>query len=263
LIHSIFHIKKIFFLATIFCLMSFKSGQYSSNLNVASLDTCSSELEFFYISSIRFNEHVNSLYQDIFEKQKKPSKKVFELALKGYVNMMAKDLLLQKNILTIIDYSLSANLKRMWVIDIKQKKILFHELVAHGRNSGEEIATKFSNNNESFQSSIGFFITGEIYEGKHAESLKLHGLEKRFNDKAFDRGIVIHGAEYVSEEFIKTNQRLGRSLGCPAVSNSVNVTLINTIKDGTCLFAYYPQKKYLKQSELLNVDIIVGIPALK
>jgi hypothetical protein len=106
-----------------------------------------------------------------------------------------------------------------------------------------------------------FFLTGEIYDGKHAESLKLHGIEKRFNDNAFDRGIVIHGAEYVSEEFINSNQRLGRSLGCPAVSTSVNAALINTIKEGSCLFAYYPQKTYLRQSKFLNGDVIVGIPA--
>jgi hypothetical protein len=255
------HIKISITFLLILGLLSFRNIQYHPEEKIAVLDSCSTELEYIYASSLKFKYHTRALYEEIFKENNGPSIKVFENAFKGYANMIAKDLLLQKNILTIIDYSLSANQKRMWVIDIKQKKILFHELVAHGRNSGEEKASKFSNKSESFQTSLGFFLTGEIYDGKHAESLKLHGIEKRFNDNAFDRGIVIHGAEYVSEKFINSNQRLGRSLGCPAVSTTVNAALINTIKEGSCLFAYYPQKTYLRQSKFLNGDVIVGIPA--
>lgn len=241
-------------------LFSFRNIQSKMDENVAVIDSCSTELEYLYVSSAKFKSYTSGLYQEIFKDNNAPSIKVFEYAYKGYANLVANDLLANKNILTIIDYSMSSNRKRLWVIDLKLRKVVLNEMVAHGRNSGEEIATKFSNNQESYQSSIGFFITGEIYEGKHAESLKLHGMEKRFNDKAFDRGIVIHGAEYVSQEFINNNQRLGRSLGCPAVSTSVNTTLINTIKDGTCLFAFYPQKTYLKLSKLINTDVVIGIP---
>lgn len=243
-------------------MFSFTNIQFRIDENVAVLDSCSTELEYLYVSSAKFKNYTSSLYQEIFNENNAPSSKVFEYAYKGYANLLAKNLLAQKKLLTIIDYSKSSNSKRLWVIDLRLKKVLLNEMVAHGRNSGEEIATKFSNNQESYQSSIGFFITGEIYDGKHAESLKLHGLEKHFNDKAFERGIVIHGAEYVSEKFIQQNQRLGRSLGCPAVSNTVNITLINTIKDGTCIFAYYPHKSYLKQSKFLNKDVVVGIPTL-
>jgi hypothetical protein len=133
--------------------------------------------------------------------------------------------------------------KRMWVIDLEKNTILFQTLVAHGRNTGEEFAKEFSNRAESYQSSIGFYATAEIYNGKHGKSLKLDGLEKGLNDKARERAVVVHGADYVSESFIKQNKRLGRSQGCPAVPVELNSKIIDVIKDKSCLFIYHPTAK--------------------
>lgn len=170
-----------------------------------------------------------------------PSFDCFNLALDGFYLLKEKGLV-QKNILTLVDFSLSSNSKRLWVIDLDRKRILFQTLVAHGRNTGEEFANQFSNQAESFKSSIGFYATGEIYDGKHGLSLKLDGLEKGLNDKARERAVVIHGADYVSESFIKQNKRLGRSQGCPAIPVEMNAKIINVIKDKSCLFIYHPSK---------------------
>ncbi len=168
-----------------------------------------------------------------------PSFDCFNLALDGFHLLKAKGVV-QKNILTLVDFSLSSNKKRLWVIDLDKKIILFQTLVAHGRNTGEEFAKQFSNQAESFQSSVGFYATGEIYNGKHGMSLKLDGLEKGLNDKARERAVVVHGADYVSESFIKQNKRLGRSQGCPALPVEMNAKIINVIKNKSCLFLYHP-----------------------
>ena len=168
-----------------------------------------------------------------------PSFECFSMALDGFYLLKQRGLV-QKNILTLVDFSLSSNTKRLWVIDLEKNSILFQTLVAHGRNTGEEFANTFSNQAESFKSSIGFYATGEIYNGKHGMSLKLDGLEKGLNDKARERAVVIHGADYVSESFIKQNKRLGRSQGCPAIPVEMNGKIISTIKDKSCLFIYHP-----------------------
>lgn len=195
---------------------------------------------------------VDSFYNGLFHSEIGLNKKVFNYALKGYFFLLNQGTLQKKDTLTVIDYSLSSNQKRLWVLDLRNLKVLFHELVAHGKNSGNEYARKFSNTSNSFQSSLGFFLTGEIYSGKHETSLRLFGIENKFNGKAFERGIVIHGADYVSESFIRSNQRLGRSQGCPAVSENVINHLANTISNGACVFAYYPHKTYLKNSKVLK-----------
>ena len=170
-----------------------------------------------------------------------PNFDCFTTALEGFYLLKQKGLV-TKNILTLVDFSLSSNAKRLWVIDMEKNKILFHTLVAHGRNTGEEFANEFSNQAESFKSSIGFYATGEIYKGKHGLSLKLDGLEKGLNDNARGRDVVVHGADYVSESFIRQNKRLGRSQGCPAIPVEMNEKIINVIKDKSCLFLYHPSK---------------------
>jgi hypothetical protein len=169
-----------------------------------------------------------------------PQIKSFSKALKGFYKLKEKGLI-NKNILTLIDFSLSSNVKRLWVIDLDSKTILFQSLVAHGRNTGEEFANSFSNAPQSFKSSIGFYATGEVYNGKHGLSLRLEGLEKGINDNARNRGVVMHAADYVSATFIKNNTRLGRSQGCPAVPNNISKAMINIIKDKSCLFIYHPK----------------------
>lgn len=180
-----------------------------------------------------------------------PKLESFTEALKGFYLLKEKGLI-SRNILTIIDFSMSSNSKRLWVIDLTANKILYNSLVAHGRNTGNEFASSFSNRAESYKSSLGFYATGEIYRGKHGESLKLDGLEKGINSNARERAVVIHGADYVSNSFIQNNKRLGRSLGCPAIPLELTDKIIQTIKDKSCLFIYYPSSSYKVASKLVS-----------
>jgi hypothetical protein len=171
-----------------------------------------------------------------------PSFESFSVALEGFQLLKQKGIV-EKNILTIIDFSLPSTANRLWVIDLDKNKVLFQTLVAHGKNTGEDMAKIFSNKAESYQSSLGFYATAEVYNGKHGLSLKLDGLQKGLNDKARERAVVMHGADYVSETFIKQHKRLGRSQGCPAVPVEMNEKIINVIKDKSCLFIFHPMAK--------------------
>ena len=204
-----------------------------------------------------FNERENSeteaLYQAIdFADHEPPPYDLFERALEGYVQLQHENKLSAKGILTLIDFRRSANEKRLWVINLKHKKLLYHSLTAHGRNSGDAFARSFSNVPNSNQSSLGFFVTGKTYIGKHGISLKLHGVEKGINDKAEARAIVMHGANYVSESYIKKYGRLGRSFGCPAVPMDLHKQIIPEIANGTCLYIYYPDPSYISSTEFIN-----------
>lgn len=168
-----------------------------------------------------------------------PKLESFQKAMLGFYEMKKKGIF-KKDMLTLIDFSLSSNEKRLWIIDLSTNTIVFNSLVAHGRNSGDEFAKRFSNASESFKSSLGIYVTGEIYNGKHGKSLKLDGLEKGINDNARNRGIVMHAADYVSSFFIKAHNRLGRSQGCPALPAEFTTKIINKIKDKSCLYIYYP-----------------------
>lgn len=159
---------------------------------------------------------------------------------------------LGKQLLTVIDFSLASTEKRLWIIDVANKEILLNTVVSHGRNSGNLMADRFSNVPESFQSSLGFYKTGETYQGKHGYSLRLDGLEKGFNDLARSRAIVIHGADYAKEEFAKATGRLGRSLGCPALPTELSAQVIDLIKDGSLIFIYGNDPDYLSQSALVR-----------
>jgi len=196
------------------------------------------------------SESVDGLYEILKSKNPEvPSKEVFRLAYSGWEKL---DTQLGTRILTIIDFSLPSTEKRLWVISPEQKEVLLHSVVAHGRNSGELIASKFSNRPESFQSSLGFYKTGETYQGKHGYSLRLDGLEKGVNDQARNRAIVIHGADYAKESFAKINGRLGRSLGCPALPSELSTEAINLMKEGSLLFVFADDENYLSNSQLLQ-----------
>ena len=180
------------------------------------------------------------------------SKKVFDLAMQGYNKLVKKRLVRNKNFITIADFSKSSDQKRLYVIDLKRNKLMFQSLVAHGRNSGLEYANSFSNENDSHKSSLGFYITMNTYTGDCGYALKLKGCEKGFNDHAYKRAIVMHGSEYVTDQFLKSNGFLGRSFGCPALPEKISKKIIDVIKNGTCLFLYHPTQKYLLTSPILH-----------
>ncbi|ESU27904.1 hypothetical protein FSS13T_03900 [Flavobacterium saliperosum S13] len=180
-----------------------------------------------------------------------PKLESFSKALEGYYQLKERGIV-QKDILTIVDFSLSSTQKRLWVIDMATNTVLLQSVVSHGRNSGEEFATSFSNESNSYKSSLGFYTTGETYNGKHGLSLKLDGLEYGINSNARNRAVVMHGADYAAESFIKQQGRLGRSQGCPAVPYEIHKEIINLIKDKSCLFIYHPSRTYEKQSKLVS-----------
>lgn len=192
----------------------------------------------------------NNLYHQLQLSQLGLGEEVFEEAITGWETLSGKRQIEKLNILSIADLSQSSNSKRLYVIDIEQKKVLFNTYVAHGRNSGEKYALSFSNDPDSYKSSLGFYLTENTYEGTHGLSMKLKGIEKGFNDMAEQRGIVLHGAPYVSEQFINEYGRLGRSQGCPAVPEELCKPIINSIKDGSCFFIFYPDSGYLRKSVL-------------
>lgn len=179
------------------------------------------------------------------------SREAFIYALNGYEKLRQVGKITNDKIITIIDFTKASSRKRLFVIDLEKEQVLYNTYVAHGQNSGAEFATRFSNVPESLQSSLGFYQTSGTYLGKHGYSMQLIGLEKGINDKANERAIVLHGAEYVSEQVIRSKGYIGRSWGCPAVPEKYSKPIINTIKNGSCLFIYAPDKNYVRKSSLI------------
>ncbi|GIV43598.1 MAG: hypothetical protein KatS3mg035_0721 [Bacteroidia bacterium] len=181
------------------------------------------------------------------------SYKAFEQAYMGYLKLLAQGKIAKSQYLIISDFTKSANKERFYVIDLNSRKVLFNELVAHGRNSGNEFAQSFSNEINSYKSSPGFYITAETYQGKHGLSVRLDGMEKGINDKARERAIVIHAAEYVSYDYISKNGRLGRSFGCPALPKDNYEKIVEVIKEGACLYIHTNDKNYQFKSTLIKI----------
>ena len=224
-------------------LMSFSPNKIEKN---------APKLTAFAIEKSALENKVNEIYTHLNANNLKlPNLESFSQALAGFYDLKDKGLI-TKDILTLVDFSLSSNVKRLWVIDLASNTVLFNSLVSHGRNTGEEFANSFSNYDCSFKSSLGFYATGEIYNGKHGTSLKLDGLEKGINDHARERGVVVHGAEYVSENFIRGNKRLGRSQGCPALPVEMTQEIISVIKDKSCLFIYHPSRNLKLNEKLIS-----------
>ena len=203
-----------------------------------------------YLASVR--PTVLSVYDSLNMGINGINRKVFELAQKGLDKLKKRGMVLNDSIVSIIDFSMPSSAKRLFVIDINNYEVLFNTYVAHGRNSGKEVASSFSNSLRSFKSSLGFYVTGDTYFGGHGYSLKLRGLDKGFNDNAGRRAVVMHPADYVNESLIYSQGYIGRSLGCPALSPKESKEIIDVIKEGTCLFIYSPDKRYLTQSRILN-----------
>ncbi|HZE83151.1 MAG TPA: murein L,D-transpeptidase catalytic domain family protein, partial [Puia sp.] len=178
--------------------------------------------------------------------------KAFEYAWRGYHNLLKKGLIRKKAVLSICDFSQSSCSKRMYVLDVRHKKLLYRTYVAHGQNSGAEFASSFSNEPESFKSSLGFYVTRRTYWGKNGLSLKIEGVDTGYNDLAGKRNIVLHGSTYVSQKYMSNFGSIGTSLGCPAIPLPMSPRIIRAVKNGSCFFIYHPTQTYFEQSTVLN-----------
>ena len=174
--------------------------------------------------------------------------KAFRQAVAGYYKIESR----KREVLTLIDFSRPSTEKRLFVFDMKQRKLLFSSVVSHGKNSGENYATSFSNEYGSYKSSLGFYLTESTYQGKNGYSLILDGLEKGINDRARERAIVMHGAAYANPSVVSKGGRLGRSFGCPAVPQKVTRPIIDTIKGGSVMYIYAETPDYLAHSSVLK-----------
>jgi len=180
------------------------------------------------------------------------SEKAFEYAWRGYHNLVKKGIIRKKSVLSICDFSQSSSSRRMYVLDLLHKKLLYRTYVAHGQNSGDEFAETFSNEPESFKSSLGFYVTKTTYYGRNGLSLRLNGVDDGYNDQALKRNIVLHGCAYVGDQYLQNFGAVGTSLGCPALPAAISSRIIRTVKDGSCLFIYHPTQDYLDHSTVIN-----------
>ncbi len=203
-------------------------------------------------STLHIDDEATVLYNAINLSAYGLSAEAFNYAWTGYQELLERNKIRRINYLTICDFSQSSGKKRLYIIDIENQRLVTNTYVAHGKNSGGEFATTFSNKPESLQSSLGFYITSSTYIGKHGLSLRINGVDPGYNDKALERTIVIHGAAYVDPARAKAGVFMGRSWGCPAVPEKESASIINTIKEGSCLFIYHPGKNYLLGSKILN-----------
>jgi len=204
-----------------------------------------------------YNQYISNLYHTAGLDSAGLKESVFEKALTGFYNMKHSGLLHSKSILTIADFDQESYKKRLYIIDLDKKSLLLNTWVAHGEKSGANKASNFSNAKNSNKSSLGFYLTGEVYHGKHGRSLKLDGMDPGFNNNARERSIVVHGADYVSQHSINELGRLGRSQGCPAVPAKLANTVINTISDHTVLFINHSDQHYT--SQLLNETLAASV----
>ena len=193
----------------------------------------------------------NTLYDSLELNELGMTKQALVYAYKGQQKLEEEGVVQNPDILTVCDFSQPSDKKRMYIIDVKNYKVLVNTYVAHGKNSGVEYAQRFSNKPESLQSSLGFYVTKGTYFGKHGLSLKLAGQERGFNDKAEARAVVVHGANYIGDQRLSAPY-MGRSFGCPAVPQQLASKVINLIKNGTTLFIYHPSQQYLHGSTILN-----------
>lgn len=201
---------------------------------------------------LSINNTVQWVYDSLHLEAAGLSRQAFEYAMAGWNQLLNQGRLWNDSVIAIADFSQPSSQKRLYVLDIKNFKLLFHTLVAHGRNSGREWATYFSNKPASHKSSPGFYITKQTYHGSNGYSLKLDGIENGINDKASRRAIVIHGADYVDESYIESQGYIGRSQGCPAIPLHQAKEIINTIKEGTCFYIYTANRFYSSRSSLLR-----------
>lgn len=223
-------------------------GENTPSNNLISTEDLSVSLT----EELSVEEEISQLYTLFSEKNSSiPSLTSFQNGMMGYYKLAAQNRV-EKEILTIIDFSLSSTQKRMWVLDMTTHEVLIHSVVAHGKNTGGEFATQFSNKLNSLQSSLGFYLTAETYMGGNGYSLFIDGVEEEFNSKARERYVVIHGAAYANPESIKGLGRLGRSYGCPAVPTALTNEFIDTIKERSVLYIHSNDKTYQSRSKMIR-----------
>jgi hypothetical protein len=247
-------VKKAFLPLSILCLIAsflllpvVKAGNNKGIVH----ETKSSVLVKSETSEVSAGVAASILYDSLKLQNIGLSKEAMLYAYQGQKKLEASGRLGNSSVLTVIDFSQPSNKKRMYIIDVKNYKVLFNTYVAHGKNTGLQYAEKFSNTPESLQSSLGFYVTKSTYFGKHGRSLKLSGMEPSINDKAEARAVVVHGATYIGSHRLSAPY-MGRSFGCPAVPQEVSNHVIDLIQDGTCMFIYHPSQNYLKQSTILK-----------
>jgi hypothetical protein len=250
-------------LSTLFILLAFTAVSWTSNKNSDQasdiITPTSGDPAIVAASNVvsainLFDRHVTEMYNKTNLSASQLDYDVFKKAVIGYYNFKNANLISKThNVITIVDFNQPSTKKRLWIVDLDNNKLLFNTLVAHGQGSGDDMAENFSNLENSHQSSLGFYITSDIYYGKHGRSMKLDGMDKGFNSNAKDRSIVVHGAEYVSQDFINSRGRLGRSHGCPALPLAVTNTIIDNIKGKTTLFINGNQKGYTSKYTDLNL----------
>lgn len=214
-------------------------------------DNLSGSVATTVLKSKSLEAKASELYEEAGLAKLGLSFKVLKYALKGYEKLKDRGHVKKDEVLTVVDFSQGSKKKRMYIIDVENQEVLINTWVAHGKNTGLDKATRFSNRMNSLQSSLGFYVTANTYYGQHGLSLRLDGKERGYNDKAMDRAIVIHGANYIGKHRLKSGY-MGRSWGCPAVPKEVSAKVISLIKNGTCFFIYHPSNSYLHGSRLLN-----------
>lgn len=225
-----------------------KSSAVTSPLNEAATAENASEIN----NKVTVLEAASNLLYDSLKLDNMGlSRDVMQKAYKGHQILKERGSLRNSDILAIVDFSQSSKQKRLYIVDMRNYKVLMNTYVAHGKNTGLNTAERFSNIPESLQSSLGFYVTKQTYIGKHGLSLRLAGMERGFNDNAEARAIVMHGAEYIGPHRVKSSY-MGRSFGCPAVPQAQSKEAINILKEGTCLFIYHPSQQYLHGSKILN-----------
>jgi len=193
----------------------------------------------------KFDEYIQNVFRAAGLDKTAMDENTFRKAIVGYYNLRHGGLLApDRSIITIVDFNKPSTEKRLWIVDLENKKLLFNTLVAHGSGTGDNMAKVFSNTSNSNQSSLGFYIANETYSGKHGLSLRLDGMDEGFNTNARNRAVVVHGADYVSQTFVDRHGRLGRSWGCPALPAELSALIINTIKGKTCLYIDGPAANY-------------------
>ncbi|MBK0401435.1 murein L,D-transpeptidase catalytic domain family protein [Adhaeribacter sp. BT258] len=241
-----------FFAPLFFATLTAPSKTVEARSNVASHFNLDAEVKLNALKKSNFQMNLLEIYEQAGLEKKGMTFEVFDRAMIGYLNLKNAGLLSDKQLLSVVDFDLPSTKKRFWLIDLEKRKVLENTFVSHGKNSGGNMATQFSNTDDSNMSSLGFYVTGETYYGRHGLSLKLDGMDAAHNSNARLRDIVMHGAEYVSKDFINQQGRLGRSEGCPALPMGLHQEVIEQVQDRTVLFIHASVQPL--QSRFLNQE---------